>query len=233
LVNFSNLSDVSTRVGIGNNIKMTTDSLFDDRSRLQFHLDLLYGKDKHTNESTGAMDMMKRDRFELLSAYLDGEVTAAERKQVEQWLSNDQEIQCLYTRLLKLRQGLRTLQAPQPQQSIEETVKQVLARSRRRSQVAWLYGGATIAACLVSAVTVFLPNGKLTEPQLAQQNLIQPIQQGKLSPPPPPAVASSLMIAINNSVVPIPKAAEAFPQDKENKLDQGESLPQNMDKEIN
>jgi len=29
------------------------------------------------------MDMLKRDRFELLSAYLDGEVTAAERQQVE------------------------------------------------------------------------------------------------------------------------------------------------------
>jgi len=27
--------------------------------------------------------MLKRDRFELLSAYLDGEVTAAERQQVE------------------------------------------------------------------------------------------------------------------------------------------------------
>ena len=32
--------------------------------------------------------MVKRDRFELISAYLDGEVTAAERKQVEEWLVN-------------------------------------------------------------------------------------------------------------------------------------------------
>jgi len=31
------------------------------------------------------MDMLKRDRFELLSAYLDGEVTAAQRQQVEDW----------------------------------------------------------------------------------------------------------------------------------------------------
>lgn len=34
----------------------------------------------------GARDMEKRDRFELLSAYLDGEVSATERKQVEDWL---------------------------------------------------------------------------------------------------------------------------------------------------
>ncbi|MBO3464245.1 transcriptional regulator [Aetokthonos hydrillicola Thurmond2011] len=212
---------------------MTTDSLFDNRSRLQFYLDLLYGKDKHTNESTGAMDMVRRDRFELLSAYLDGEVTAAERKQVEQWLAEDQEVQRLYTRLLKLRQGLRTLQAPPSKQSVEETVKQVLARSHRRSKVVWLCGGATIAACAISAISVLFPNAKLTEPQLAHQSLIQPAQQGKLAPQPPPVVASPLMIAINNSVVPIPKAAEAFPQNKENKLNQEQSLPQNVEKEIN
>jgi len=43
------------------------------------------------------MDMLKRDRFELLSAYLDGEVTAAQRQQVEDWLGNDPEVQ-LYAR---------------------------------------------------------------------------------------------------------------------------------------
>jgi len=38
------------------------------------------------------MDMEKRDCFELLSAYLDGEVTATERRQVEEWLSTDASI---------------------------------------------------------------------------------------------------------------------------------------------
>ena len=40
--------------------------------------------------------MYQRDRFELLSAYIDGEVTAAERGQIEQWLTTDPEVQCLY-----------------------------------------------------------------------------------------------------------------------------------------
>ncbi|MBD0304486.1 MAG: transcriptional regulator, partial [Tolypothrix sp. T3-bin4] len=47
---------------------MTTDSQFYDRSPLQLPQDLSDGMANHTNESTGLMDMVKRDRFELLSA---------------------------------------------------------------------------------------------------------------------------------------------------------------------
>ncbi len=213
---------------------MTTDSQFDDRSHLQFHLDFLDGKDKHTHESTGAMDMVKRDRFELLSAYLDGEVTAAERRQVEEWLAHDPTIQRLYTRLLKLRQGLRTMPVQQPQQPVAETVQQVLVRSHRRSRIAWASGGAAIAACAIGAFLTLLPNGKSQMPQLAQKQSTPPTEQLQ-SPSPPPV--SPLMIAINNSVVPIPKAAESSvelsPGNEENKQNRVLPLPQNGEKDIN
>jgi hypothetical protein len=54
-------------------------------------------------------DVTKRDRFELLSAYLDGEVTPVEGRLVATWLSEDPETQCLYRRLLALRQAMRTM----------------------------------------------------------------------------------------------------------------------------
>jgi len=228
LINFSGLCAPFTRLGIGNNVKMTTDSLFDDRSHLHFYMDLPDGKDMHANESTGAMDMVKRDRFELLSAYLDGEVTAAERRQVEQWLANDPTVQCLYTRLLKLRQGLRTLPVPLPQQPVVETVQQVLARSHRRSKIAWLSGGAAIAACVIGAMFGIKPNGVSNVPLLAQKQSAQPIQQAKS--PPAPVWASPLMVAINNPVVPIPKTAEVppvvSPENKLNKVNQMQPQPQ-------
>lgn len=53
------------------------------------------------------LDVMKRDRFELLSAYLDGEVTPEERRLVQTWLHNDPTAKCLYNRLMALRYGLR------------------------------------------------------------------------------------------------------------------------------
>jgi hypothetical protein len=213
LINFSHLSAVFTRVGIGN-VKMTTDSQFEDRSDLQNHTDLPDGKADHTNESTGAMDMVKRDRFELLSAYLDGEVTAAERKQVEQWLADDQTVQRLYERLLKLRQGVRTLPVPQPKQSLEETVEQVMARLRYRSRVVWFGGGAAAAAFIVSVLSG-LVSGESQMPQLAQN---QPTQQAKTVMS-TPVVTSPLKVAINNPVIPIPKAAQASPENPINKVE--------------
>jgi hypothetical protein len=54
------------------------------------------------------LDVTKRDRFELLSAYLDGEVTPEERQIVLDWMECDPKARCLYDRLIRIRQGLRT-----------------------------------------------------------------------------------------------------------------------------
>ncbi|MEH2395108.1 MAG: zf-HC2 domain-containing protein [Nostoc sp.] len=186
---------------------MTTDSQFYDCSPLQLPQDLSDGTAKHTNESTGLMDMVKRDRFELLSAYLDGEVTALERRQVEEWLANDASVQCLYARLLKLRQGLRTLPVPAAQQSPEATVQQVLTRLRRRSRLNWMVGGAAIAACVIGAVSGLVSGGS-SPPQLAQRPEIEPIQTSS----PSMAPLSPLMVGLNNPVIEIPKAAVASPE---------------------
>ncbi|MEM7066612.1 MAG: hypothetical protein AAF572_26040 [Cyanobacteria bacterium P01_B01_bin.77] len=52
-------------------------------------------------------------RFELLSAYLDDEVTAKERQLVAQWLRDDPSIQKMYQQLLMLRQAIRTSPVPE------------------------------------------------------------------------------------------------------------------------
>ena len=186
---------------------MTTDSQFYDRSPLQLPQDLSDGMAKHTNESTGLIDMVKRDRFELLSAYLDGEVTATERKQVEEWLANDASVQCLYARLLKLRQGLRTLPVPASQQSPEVTVQQVLTRLRRRSRFNWMVGATAVAACAIGAISGLVGGGSMVQ-QLAQRPQRDPIQTSSASIVPP----SPLMVGLNNPVIEIPKAAVASPE---------------------
>lgn len=52
--------------------------------------------------------------FELLSAYVDNEVTSEERQLVEQWLQNESAIQQMYQQLLMLRQAIRTSPVPAP-----------------------------------------------------------------------------------------------------------------------
>jgi anti-sigma factor RsiW len=187
---------------------MTTDSQFNDRCRWQLPRDLPNEMAKHTNKATGAMDMVKRDRFELLSAYLDGEVTAAERQQVEEWLANDAGVQRLYARLLKLRQAFRTMPIPTPQHSPETTVQKVFDRVNRPSRLTWTFGGAAIAACVIGAVSGWLPGRESGIPQLAQQPQIQTAQTAQE----PTVPSSPLMVAINNPVIEIPKAAVASPE---------------------
>lgn len=154
-------------------------------------------KTNRANESTGAMDMLKRDSFELLSAYLDGEVTADERRQVENWLENDPEIQRLYGRLLKLRQGLRAMPVPPARQPVEQTVQQVFARLDRRPKIARFWGGAAIAALFISALSGVLPSSQSPERQMA----LSPQQQ---------VLPETLMVALNTPVVEIPKTVEVL-----------------------
>jgi anti-sigma factor RsiW len=191
---------------------MNINSPFDDRSHWRDSQNLSNGTGQHTNEITGAMDMVKRDRFELLSAYLDGEVTAAESRQVEEWLKNDASVQRLYNRLLNLRRGLRTFPVPTAQQPPEVTAQQVFKRVRHRSLPNWAFGGAAIAACVIGAVSGLLPGSQFNTPRLAQQQPVEPTQSIKT----PVASISPLMVALNNPVIEIPKAAIASPEQSVN-----------------
>ena len=157
-------------------------------------------QDSNNGMSSAALDnLMKRDRFELLSAYLDGEVTADERRQVEAWLKSDTTTQHLYTRLLKLRQGLRTLPVPPSEQPVEQVVQQVSARLERKPK-RLLWGGLAVAALFVSAVAGSLPRNEWV-PQLATA----PKSQQAIP-------QDSLMIALDRPVIEIPKAPVSSPR---------------------
>ena len=139
----------------------------------------------------------KGDRFELLSAYLDGEVTAAERHQVEAWLATDPQMQQLHVRLLTLRQELQMFGTMQPpvSTSVDETVAGVMQRLDRRPlrsvrTVRW--GGAAIAATLIGAVTLMIsPVGRSPLGQYA-------------GAPTAGTTPSGLQIALDSPVIDIP-----------------------------
>ena len=147
-------------------------------------------------ETAREMDSLQRDRFELISAYIDGEVTAAERYQVQEWLARDANSQHLYARLMKLRQGLHQLPIPANQVTARETANQVFTRiDRRRMRNTMVWGGAAIAAMFVSAFSGILPGSQFM-PRLAQTPLTE-------------EAAEPLMIAVNRPVIQIPKATSA------------------------
>lgn len=109
------------------------------------------------------------DRFELLSAYVDGEVSPEERALVEHWLATDPEAQRLYRQLVQLHELCQKLPAPAPGMPVDEVVTGVLTRITRRARKRLVWSGLLVAA---SALVGGVLSGLVTRtptPELAQQ----------------------------------------------------------------
>lgn len=130
-------------------------------------------KTSDANQGTEPMDMYQRDRFELLSAYLDGEVTAAERRQIEQWLTTEPEVQSLYARVLKLRPLWVTMPVPAAQQSMRRTVVQVLPSFNARTKMA-TWAGTVLATVFFGTLSAILPPHSQS-PVLTMTQALQPM----------------------------------------------------------
>lgn len=136
-------------------------------------------------------------RFELLSAYIDGEATVAERQQVQQWLDNDPEIKQTYQQLLQLQGSMKNLTVP-PQETVvadilTERVFSSIDRSRNRKR-AIIWGGA-IAATVMATFSSLVP---FPAPSL---RMAQDSTPNKITKP------MMVAVSLNKPAVVIPKAA--------------------------
>jgi anti-sigma factor RsiW len=114
----------------------------------------------------------ERDRFELLSAYLDGEVTADERRQVEGWLSSDPKFANMHRRLMTLRQGFQSMPIPAASLPVDKTIAQVFEKVERRSRFRLIAGGAIA----VAAATVAVMGGFNQSPSLQVATTNRPVE---------------------------------------------------------
>jgi anti-sigma factor RsiW len=146
----------------------------------------------------GSSSFLARDRFELLSAYLDGELTAQERQQVELWLEQEPEVQCLYGRLLSLRRGFQAMPslpvAPDPNPLIDRIFDNLdQLEQRRRQRLLWRVG--PVAAAIVGACTgLWMAQGRI--PQFARQTETEPA--AAVLPPP-----TTLAIALDEPIIAV------------------------------
>jgi hypothetical protein len=151
------------------------------------------------------------EQFELLSAYLDGEVSVTERKRVEEWLASDAEFQETYRQMLALQGGIKSIPAAQSIPT-EQLVSQVMSRLDRQPKL-WAWGSLGAAAALVlGALSSLLTGNQSGMMQMAQQPKSPP-QSVEVPQPSIPAVAmrtgesvnpKALMIALERPPVEIP-----------------------------
>ncbi|MEG3872596.1 zf-HC2 domain-containing protein [Microcoleus sp. Z1_B5] len=169
----------------------------------------------NNNYAQGNVTTMMRDRFELLSAYLDGEVTATERRQVEEWLTNDPTTKRLYSRLLMMQQSFQAMPVPAAEQSAQELATKVLQRVERKPKQTWILGGSAIAALLVAVVSGVGGGRQLFAPQFARSP-VPAESDGLMMALNEPLVEmvnpNDLMLGVNAPIVDIPKVGVATPQ---------------------
>ncbi|AFZ43725.1 hypothetical protein PCC7418_1537 [Halothece sp. PCC 7418] len=137
--------------------------------------------------------MDNQQRFELLSAYLDQELSPEETKKVEQWLKEDEEARQTYQRLLNLRYRLREMPVPSSQLSPEVLTEKVTTQARNqtlRQVVVW--GGGTIAALFAAIMTGVFSASDVPIPRFARSNEAQISSNG-------------LMIALDRPIMEIPE----------------------------
>ena len=143
------------------------------------------------------------ERFELLSAYIDGELTEAEEQLVEQWLSDDVDFRRIYLQQMKLRQSLIDLPVPvatnsSAKKETEIMIDRVFAEIDKRSQRRkWKIAGIGISVAAV--VGVF---GSLFT--LSSSPQFSPVANSVKSPA--PVVEEPVLIAIEEPLVPLPKS---------------------------
>lgn len=131
--------------------------------------------------------------FELLSAYLDGEVTAQQRQEVEKLLAEDEQIRALYRRLLYLRDEFQNLPAPPPSCPPQQLAAKVFARVDEENRKRRLFlGGGAIAAVVLAAFAGILGENRSFIPKMAQKQ------------------EEELKIALNEPVVELPARRESL-----------------------
>jgi ferric-dicitrate binding protein FerR (iron transport regulator) len=172
---------------------------------VQWIKSLLSHDDSDCNSATEDIFFLDEDneeahRFDLISAYIDNEVTLEERKLVQHWLDHDAAAKKLYRQLLGLQTNLRQIPVPATMAGdrlAEQVFRKVDGQRRRQYCV---YGGAIFTAMAIAVGSYFVSGRN------------DPLSQIASSPSSISQERDHLMIALNHPIMEIP----ATEQPKEN-----------------
>jgi hypothetical protein len=156
-------------------------------------------------------DTIKKELFELISAYLDGEVTAQERRQVEKLIASDSLARYLYNQLLQLHSNLEKMPAPPASEPVEQTIRKVYSRLDRRPKLALFWGGTAFATLFLAMLSAIMPGSRSFLPQLATAPEPEPVHIALNEPIVEIINPNAAILTINSPIVQIPKAAGPVP----------------------
>lgn len=150
--------------------------------------------------------------YELLSAYVDGEATPAERRQVQQRLDIDRQYKATYLQMMQLRSRLHSIPAPKNTEPAEQLAGAVFNRVERRNSLMVVSGGGAIAALFLAVLASWAPTGG-GGTLLAQLNRVEsePLQIALNEPLLPIVNPEAVSLTIDQPLIVIPKGPIAHP----------------------
>lgn len=143
------------------------------------------------------------EKFELLSAYLDGEVTTAERQQVDLWLQKDASFRAMYSKMCGMHKAIEQIPLPSAALTVNKFADEVFTKVDQRSKLKLLkVVGGTCLAGLVAAgamLTATFQGFNQSQLQIAKISLPTSVPNSLsiLVKPTP------LMVTLNDSIVQI------------------------------
>ena len=164
-----------------------------------------FEQDNLTNRKE-ELSELPTDCFELLSSYIDGELSAAEKSQVQQWLDQDPQIKKLYTQLLKLQGNMqRSMATPCDKSTAQITAGVFQSINHRRRQRKFVWCGSAISATIVATLTGIIPGFNPLKLQIANQ-------------PHPQEAAPTVMlaVAVDKPAINIPKGILSYDIEPQN-----------------
>lgn len=161
--------------------------------------------DDFDDELQGEKKTMKQEKFELISAYLDGEVTPSERQEVEALLAIDPVARHLYQRLLQLHSEFQRMPITPAVQPIDKTVDQVFDKIDRRSKRNLVLGGGAIAALCIAAISGIISATRSPVIQLAKVSEPETLQIGLNEPVMEIVNPNNVMVTVNEPLFKIPQ----------------------------
>jgi anti-sigma factor RsiW len=168
-------------------------------------------EDLKQDKSMGSLNQMElpTDSFELLSAYLDGELSPRERHQVQTWIDQDPQTKALYLKLLALQSQMQGLEAPPSQRTVGEMTEQVFqALDRQHHQRRLVLSGSAIAVSCLATITGLIfgitsPGLKVAQSPDSGENISDNVM---------------LAVALNKPTINIPKSVDGYSTQQPNSL---------------
>ncbi len=164
-----------------------------------------FNSDDFDNQLQGEKITMKQERFELVSAYLDGEVTQSQRREVEALLAKDPVAKHLYQRLLQLRSEFQRMPISPTLETVDRTVEQVFEKIDRRSKRIFIWGGSAIAALCIAVISGIISATRSPVIQLADVSDSEPVQIALNEPIIEIVNPNNVMLTVNEPLFQIPQ----------------------------